>query len=297
MKDFTNILMQQNLLYVMDKIKEMAVQNHLEKEQDNNLLIQRNWAFEFYIAPKLIEYSKWLEMSDESSNYTYQLKNFHHLCGWIDGVTSCGLEKAKYFIDEILNDADLAKYLAEVETMDMSKKNLEKYPGLLYGRRIGWYAIARITKPKLIIETGVDRGLGSVILSRAAMKNSIDGYSCRYLGTDINPDAGYLLKGTLKQYGEIVYGDSIDSLKKINDPVDIFINDSDHSADYEAREYETIKPLLTPSSILLGDNSHVTNKLYEFAVIEGMSFLHFAEQPTSHWYPGAGIGAAFKNKL
>jgi hypothetical protein len=126
------------------------------------------------------------------------------------------------------------------------------------------------------------------------MRNTLEGYPGKYLGTDINPNAGYLLQGNLRQFGEIKYGDSIQTLRTIKDSVDIFINDSDHSAEYEENEYETIKENLSIAPIVLGDNSHVTSKLYEFAERQNMSFLHYAEQPAAHWYPGAGIGAAFK---
>jgi hypothetical protein len=43
----------------------------------------------------------------------------------------------------------------------------------------------------------------------------------------------------------ILYGDSIESLAKLDESIDLFINDSDHSAEYEAREYITVGPRLS----------------------------------------------------
>ena len=48
--------------------------------------------------------------------------------------------------------------------------------------------------------------------------------------------------------------------------------------------------------MLFGDNSHVTDKLYQFALATGRNFLFFSEKPADHWYPGAGIGAAWAKK-
>jgi hypothetical protein len=73
----------------------------------------------------------------------------------------------------------------------------------------------------------------------------------------------------------------------------LFINDSDHSAKYEAREYQTISTKLSERSIVLGDNSHATNELANFSVQIGRRFVYFAEKPLNHWYPGAGIGILF----
>ena len=47
------------------------------------------------------------------------------------------------------------------------------------------------------------------------------------------------------------------------------------------------------SAVVLGDNAHVTDKLYQFATRTGRKFLFFQQKPLNHWYPGAGIGAAY----
>ena len=89
-------------------------------------------------------------------------------------------------------------------------------------------------------------------------------------------------------------GDSIESLKGLDEKIDIFINDSDHSADYEYNEYLTIKNKLSNDGIILGDNSHVTDKLLDFSIENDRKFLFFKEVPLHYWYPGGGIGISFK---
>ena len=162
-----------------------------------------------------------------------------------------------------------------------------------YGRRIGWYALVRALKPRTVVETGVDKGLGSCVLAAALLRNRAEGYQGQYFGTDINPRAGWLFQGAYRQAGEILYGDSIESLERMQSQIDLFINDSDHSAEYEEREYACIASKLSNSAVVLGDNSHVTDKLYQFAVSTDRHFLFFSEKPADHWYPGAGIGAAW----
>lgn len=135
--------------------------------------------------------------------------------------------------------------------------------------------------------------MGAVVLCAALMKKNSDGYAGRYYGTDINPDAGFTFKGATRRSVKILYGDSIQSLSAISEIVDLFINDSEHSADYEAGEYEVIKGKLSPGAIVLGDNSHFTSKLAEFSMREGRRFVFLAEEPANHWYRGAGIGVSF----
>jgi hypothetical protein len=51
---------------------------------------------------------------------------------------------------------------------------------------------------------------------------------------------------------------------------------------------------LARDGVVIGDNAHCTTELLEFAEKTGRRFLFFREEPKDHWYPGAGIGAAFK---
>ena len=136
--------------------------------------------------------------------------------------------------------------------------------------------------------------MGACLLTAALKRNAQEGYEGRYFGTDINPLAGYLLSGDYANYGSILYGDSIESLKKFGSDIDLFINDSDHSAEYEAEEYKTIANMLSQYAVILGDNSHCTDKLLEFSLEANRHFIFFQERPKKHWYPGAGIGISFR---
>ncbi len=165
-----------------------------------------------------------------------------------------------------------------------------------FGRRMGWYAFVRILKPRVVVETGVDKGLGSVLLCAALMRNEEEGFPGQYFGTDINPDAGFLLAEPYNRLGRILYGDSIQSLQTIPS-IDLFVNDSDHSAQYERREYETIASRLTSGGLILGDNCHCNDVLADFSATRGRQFVFFREEPRDHWYPGGGIGISFVREV
>jgi len=158
------------------------------------------------------------------------------------------------------------------------------------GRRLGWYVAAQLTKPKPVVETGVDHGLGACVLCAALLRNAAEGSPGQYLGLDIRPEAGQLLTPPYSHVGQIVYGDSLTSLAALEGPIDLFINDSDHSIEYEAKEYEAIKDRISPRAIILGDNSHCSPALAEFSERNQRRFFFFKEEPARHWYPGAGIG-------
>ncbi|MGH9865271.1 MAG: class I SAM-dependent methyltransferase [Candidatus Acidiferrales bacterium] len=198
------------------------------------------------------------------------------------------------YFSELEDDAELKKHVAQI--IMQSALRFRADSEVRFGRRVAWYAIARILKPKVIVETGIDKGLGAIVLCAALLRNRDEGHPGEYFGTDIDRAAGELFAAPYTQVGSILYGDSISSLRVLDRSIDLFINDSDHSAEYEEREYETIAPKLSARAVLIGDNSHVTDKLLQFSVAHGRAFAFMSEVPLRHWYRGAGIGLSLPPK-
>lgn len=259
----------------------------------NKALLSRAWTFAHYIKPILDNYVTWFEQSKEQSNFTYQLTelNEHQLAGLIDVVTDCGIGKAREYFSELKTDTRLSDHVNRMTLNSALKDYADLNQG--YGRRLGWYAMIRATKPRVVVETGVDKGLGSCVIASALLRNRTEGFPGKYFGTDINPQAGYLFTEPYASAGQILYGDSIDSLKKMDEPIDLFINDSDHSAAYEANEYVTVHGKLSYRAVVLGDNSHISPSLFEYATSHHKKYLFFSEKPKDHFYPGAGIGICY----
>jgi len=160
---------------------------------------------------------------------------------------------------------------------------------IYFGRRIAWYAIVRATKPAVIVETGVDKGLSSVLLCSAIELNQVEGYSGFYYGIDIYINAGYLLCDNYAKYGKLLFGNSLDVLNNFNNKIDLFINDIDQSCIHEMKEYDIVKNKLNTDSIIIADNAHVTDELSKFSLLNNRKFIFFKEQLYNHLYPGGGI--------
>jgi len=231
--------------------------------------------------------------SRELSNFTYDLtsRNLNDLAHIIAVVTGKTVAAIRSYIAEARGDTELKAALEE----SLRQHHILPIAAVEspFGRRLGWYAFVRALKPKVVVETGVDRGHGALILCAALLRNAAEGKPGRYYGTDIDPRAGWLLTGKYAEVGILLYGDSIESLKTLDQTIDLFINDSDHSVEYEYREYQTIKSKLASNAVLLGDNSHTNDRLACFSEETGRRFLFFREEPDAHWYPGAGIGISY----
>jgi hypothetical protein len=245
-----------------------------------------------YFGPRIADVFVKAFKTDEFGNFTYDLteSNLAHLAHAVAVATGVPLDRIRTYLEEPRNDTVLRQHVLNVLRDRNERVSTLELP---FGRRLGWYAIARCLKPRILIETGVERGHGAVLLCAALMRNAMEGVPGRYFGTDIHPRAGWLLTGKYAEVGKILYGDSINSLKTITGPIDLFINDSDHSPDYEYREYQTVKDKLSPRALILGDNAHMTDALMRFSEETNREFLFFREEPKNHWYPGVGFGISF----
>ena len=238
--------------------------------------------------------ARWLVTSREHHNYTYELTKLsrHHLAWFVSVVCDVPVKQVRAYLNEIETNAELRGHI-EQATAAASRRGLaDKH--VRYARRIGWYAIVRARKPAHVVETGVDKGLGSCVLAAALLRNTAEGHPGRLTSLDINPEAGYLARATpWANVVDLVIGDSVASIGALDRPVDLFLHDSDHSRVHERSEFEAVEPKLAPNAMLLTDNVTVTNVLAEHAERTGRRFLAYRETPARHWYPGDGIGVAW----
>src|SRR5262249_14329573 len=115
----------------------------------------------------------------ETDNFTYDLENVDELSSML--AHALGFEEAR-----------VRRVIAELEDDEATREDLRhrlrarghrsRRPA--YGRRLGWYAVARLTRPALIVETGIHEGIGSAVLLRAFKRNAADGAEGRLLAFD-----------------------------------------------------------------------------------------------------------------
>ena len=236
---------------------------------------------------------QWLKESREVTNFTYDLeqRNLCYLCALISEVTARPYSEIEIFAFEAINNETLRSHVRVMHQDPLRRQFADER--LKWGRQLAYYILVRAMKPKVVVETGVDKGLGAIAIAAAIQRNQQDGFVGRYYGTDINPDAGYLLSGEYAEFGEILVGDSASLLASFQSPIDFFVFDSERTPEYEALEYQKVRDKLTGDAILLTTFAHGSLALLNFALESGRHYLTFRERPEGHFYPGSEIGIAF----
>lgn len=241
-----------------------------------------------YNAHTLGRSVRWLVKSREHTNFTYELTglNREHLAWFVATLSSKPVAEIRDYLDELDSDEQLRETV-QAATASSARRRLAD-PVARWHKRAGWYALVRALRPEHVVETGTDKGLGSLVFAAALLRNGTG----QLTTVDINSDSGYLITG---RYAEVVdrrVGDSLSILSSLSD-VDLFLHDSLHTEAHEAAEYRAVSAVLMPGALVLSDNAHVTPALPNWAEATGRRFLYFQEQPAGHWYPGGGIGAAY----
>jgi predicted O-methyltransferase YrrM len=231
----------------------------------------------------------------ESTNFTYDIANAGELPRFVAASTGRPIEEIEHYLQEILHDDAFARELA-----DRMSRRRDRNSKPRFGRRLGWYCVARACRPGLIVETGTHDGLGTALLLRAAERNTADGTPTRVATLDIEPASGWLVSERLKKRLEVYTGDTRETLPSALEgrEVGMFIHDSEHTAERELFEFRVAIDHAAPSLVMISDNAHATTALKDLALELGVEYHHFTERPLRHFYPGAAIGLAiYKHPL
>ncbi|MGA8664529.1 MAG: class I SAM-dependent methyltransferase [Thermoplasmata archaeon] len=156
------------------------------------------------------------------------------------------------------------------------------------------YLFVRAARPRVVVETGVERGVSSAYFLQGLSDNgggelwSIDlptiGPSGRVnqdgrldrAHVDSIDQVGQAVPDRLRKRWHLSLGDAKELLPKVAapDPWDIFFHDSDHSRAHMLWEYETAWPHLRPGGFLLSDDVPDNDAFVTFAKsVGGTPFL------------------------
>ena len=239
--------------------------------------------------------ARWLVTSREHHNYTYELTKLsrHHLAWFVSVVCDCPVKQVRGVRSTRSSPTSRCGSTSSGPPPAPPGAGSPTSRSATPAGSAGTPSSAR-PDPAHVVETGVDKGLGSCVLAAALLRNAAEGHPGRLTSLDINPEAGYLARSApWSEVVDLVIGDSIASIGALDRPVDLFLHDSDHSRAHEKREFDAVEPKLAPGAILLTDNVTATNVLAEHAERTGRRFLAYRESPANHWYPGDGIGVAW----
>lgn len=237
------------------------------------------------VAPQLGRVLAWSLRSRETANFTYETTHESKLllAGIVAEITGRPLRAVIADVEELGRDRELAGHVAAAALAPDSRWHVD--PGFLPGRRLAFYLLARSLKPARIVEAGVDKGLGAVLMSRALTLNAAEGHPGDYLGLELDAEKPITLyEGFPGRIGRIVRGDALALVRADRGPIDLFIHDTIAEAGHMTAMLEAVRPLMAPRGVVA--STWTTPTLIEHAVGHGLELLTHQEETAGHWFPG-----------
>jgi predicted O-methyltransferase YrrM len=226
--------------------------------------------------------------SPEPDNYTYPITNEAELAAWAAGVARCDEAAARALVQEPSQDVELAARLrsATAHHWLWTKRAPD------FGKRLGWYALARALRPRRVIEIGAHDGLGSLLLLRALELNQLEGVPGTLVSFDVNPAAGWLVgEHPLWELRIQASDEGLAQVVSPAAPVDMLVYDGWHTFEAEYADLRVAAEHLSSDGVLVSDDAQVTRALARLSEELGFDYSEFQEIPLGHFYPGAVLAA------
>ena len=227
----------------------------------------------------------WLIRSREIGNFTYQVTELFRetLSCVIAEISNVDITAVRSYVMEFDHDDILKNHVREARVGD-PRSAISDYE-VRPGKRLIYYVLTRTMKPRLVVEAGVDKGLGSCIISAALMRNAEEGFPGRLLACDISSDAGHLLSGVYRSVGELVPCGIEDLPDRLTGPIDLYFHDITPGA--ESAALQALGAHFAPGAMVV--SPWHTGAMLRFSQRMNWSFRILPEQTTGTWYRGSQI--------
>lgn len=176
---------------------------------------------------------------------------------------------AESFTARFASYADEA--LAEADALQIISNDERRYPDFFAAEKQtvrAIYALVRVLRPRIVVETGVADGLTTASILAAMARNE-----CGHLHSfDIADDVGAFVTDRTRWTLHVVDPDGRRPLALLDalPPVDIFLHDSNHSYRWQRAEYEAAWSRLERGGVLLSDDVDSSYAFLDFAGDRGV---------------------------
>jgi hypothetical protein len=216
----------------------------------------------------------------ELDNFNYRLDNERELPAFVAGGLGVDLARAGAVMFELSADAAFDAELAA------ALRRHGRPARVHFGYRLAWYAAARLTAPRLVVETGIHDGLGSAVLLRALERNAEEGSPGELISFDVVPGGGWLVPDSLRARWTPVWEATETALEPAlaDREVELFLYDGLGTREHELHDLSAVLGHAAEELTVLSARA-ATGALREVSRTHRLSYREFDERPR-HFYPG-----------
>lgn len=234
------------------------------------------------------DHLRYVLLDPEVDNFTYENENEEELATAVADVLGTTEDRVLGLFAEAHADTALRNLGAPWRLRVDTKRVLEP------GKRLAWYAAARLRRPAVIVECGILDGFGSAILLAALARNAAEGADGRLISFDLMPNAGRLVPAELRAYWEPVFEPTPDAIVPAlrGRRIGMLISDAGADGERELAEYSVALDHADAPVVLVAGSAQQSDVLAGLAAERAVRYREVRDRPHRHFYRGQATGFA-----
>jgi predicted O-methyltransferase YrrM len=229
----------------------------------------------------------------ETESFSFELDNEAEVVAALAAALGRPTEQLARYAAETHRDPELGELLARHVRWRFDVKR--RMP---LGNRLAWYVMARALKPKLVVETGIYLGLGSLALLRALERNREEGSPGELMSFDTNPRAGSIVRDQARDGWQRFVGFTHELLLPALEDrrVDMFFQDTPHTMENQCFEFGAALSHAAPRLLLVDGSGGYAPTLQSMCAERNGTYHRIALRPRDHPFPEMQIAFAVFQK-
>lgn len=226
-------------------------------------------------------------------SYDTEPLNQDELCSTISMVSGVPLAQIQSYRNEIVNTQELQAFVQAA--VANAPERWSHDDDFRLGRRLAYYLLVRAIRPLQVIEAGVDRGFGAVLICQALARNSEEGAPGEYVGLDRKePDSAFFYQAYSGKNGRLEHGDAVQLLGNLSGQHSLIIHDTCAEPNHLNAFTAAIDAILTDDTVII--SSWTTAAFVNWAQRRGRCFLTHHDAPLRHWSNGSRLLFVFPRR-
>jgi predicted O-methyltransferase YrrM len=228
-------------------------------------------------------------LDPEIESYSYELADERRFIAELARGLGCSESELATYAEETRRDPELNARLARHTRWQFDVKRR-----LPLGHRLSWYLMVRARKPRLVVETGTYRGLGSLVLLRALERNRQEGFPGELMSFDITSASGGLVRPALRERWTRFVGSTHELLEPALEgrQVDMLFQDTPHTEENQRWEFGAALARAGGRLLLVDGSGGESPTLRSMAAQRGGSHYVVSAPSRNHVYQGGTVAFA-----
>jgi hypothetical protein len=244
--------------------------------------LMRRFRTEVGLATQL----RYVLLDPEVESFSYEVENTDEMIVGLARALGRSAAELAGYAREVDHDPELTTRLGRHVWWRL---DLKRRPPL--GNRLAWYLLVRANKPRLVVETGIYLGLGSLTLLRALERNAEEGSPGELMSFDVVRGAGTFVPRRLRGSWQRFTGDTAETLPVAvqNRAVDVLFQDTPHTDHNQRLEFGVALAHAAPTLLLFDGSGGKSRTLRDLCEQRGGRYHDVPLRARNHIYPGDAV--------